>query len=95
MKISVVLCTYNGARYLAEQLDSIFAQTRKADEVLVQDDGSTDATWDILTRYAALHPEMRLLRNEGPHGVNANFYSAMRRATGDLLVISYHAFLFL
>lgn len=87
MKISVVLCTYNGARYLSEQLDSVFAQTRRADEVLVQDDGSTDATRDILARYAALHPEMRLLRNEGPHGVNANFYSAMRRATGDLLVI--------
>ena len=87
MKVSVVLCTYNGARYLPEQLDSIFAQTRRADEVLVQDDGSADATWDILSRYAALHPEMRLLRNEGPHGVNANFYSAMRRATGDLLVI--------
>ena len=87
MKISVVLCTYNGARYLPEQLDSIFAQTRKADEVLVQDDASTDATWDILSRYAALHPEMRLLRNEGPHGVNANFYAAMQRASGDLLVI--------
>lgn len=87
MKISVVLCTYNGARYLPEQLDSVFAQTRRADEVLVQDDGSSDATRDILARYAARHPEMRLLRNEGPHGVNANFYSAMRRATGDLLVI--------
>lgn len=87
MKVSVVLCTYNGARYLAEQLDSIFAQTRKADEVLVQDDGSTDTTWSILERYAAHHTEMRLLRNEGPHGVNANFYSAMQRATGDLLVI--------
>ena len=87
MKISVVLCTYNGARYLPEQLDSVFAQTRRADEVLVQDDGSSDATRDILARYAARHPEMRLLRNEGPHGVNANFYSAMRQATGDLLVI--------
>lgn len=87
MKISVVLCTYNGARYLPEQLDSIFAQKRQADEVLVQDDGSCDATWDILTRYAALHPEMRLSRNKGPHGVNANFYSALRQASGDLLVI--------
>lgn len=87
MKISVVLCTYNGERYLSEQLDSVFAQTLRADEVLVQDDGSTDATWSILESYAARHPEMRLLRNEGPHGVNANFYSAMRRASGDLLVI--------
>jgi glycosyltransferase involved in cell wall biosynthesis len=87
MRISVVLCTYNGERYLREQLDSVFSQTLRADEVLVSDDGSTDSTWAILEDYAARYPEMRLCRHGAPHGVNANFYSALREATGDLLVI--------
>ena len=87
MKISVVLCTYNGERYLRQQLDSVFAQTLRADEVLVSDDGSTDGTWSILTEYAVRYPEMRLRHNDAPHGVNANFYSAMRCAKGELLVL--------
>lgn len=88
MKVSIVLCTYNGERYLSRQLDSIFKQTRSADEVLVQDDGSIDGTWSILRHYADRHPQMRLLHNEGEHGVNANFYSAMMRATGDVLLLA-------
>lgn len=87
-RVSVVMCTYNGARFLREQLDSLLAQTRKADEIIVQDDGSTDDTWEILTTYAAAHPEIRLYRNEGERGVNHNFFSAMRRAGGDFIAIS-------
>ena len=42
MKLSIVLSTYNGGAYITEQLDSILNQTRKADEVLIFDDCSTD-----------------------------------------------------
>lgn len=86
--LSVVLCTYNGAPYLPEQLDSILAQTLRPDEIVVQDDGSTDGTLSILERYAATHPCIRLFRNEGEHGVNANFFSAMAKAQGDFIAIS-------
>ena len=42
--VSIILCTYNGARFIREQLDSIVAQTYPLLEVIIQDDGSTDDT---------------------------------------------------
>ena len=48
MKISVVMTTYNGEKYVEEQLDSIRVQTRKADEVLIFDDQSSDKTVKII-----------------------------------------------
>lgn len=86
-KISVVVCTYNGERFLREQLDSLLAQTRVPDEIIVQDDGSTDGTLRILQEYAARHPIFHILKNVGPHGVNPNFFSALRQATGSLIAI--------
>lgn len=86
--VSVVMCTYNGARYLREQLDSILAQTYPIHELIVQDDGSTDGTEAIVAEYAARHPFIRFCRNRAEKGVNGNFYSAMRLATGDLIAIS-------
>ena len=86
------MCTYNGAsRHLAEQLDSIFSQTLLPAELIVQDDGSTDNTMDLLHDYAAKAPEgmeMRVFRNEKQMGINANFFSAMRRAKGNLIAVS-------
>ena len=46
--VSIVLCTYNGEKYLREQLDSLLAQTYPLHEIIIQDDGSTDGTWEIL-----------------------------------------------
>lgn len=101
MSVSVVLCTYNGARYLSEQLDSLLSQTLLPDEILIQDDGSTDETEEIVRRYIddtlrydndddddnRKRPRIRFVRNEGPHGVNANFFTALQRAEGDFLAI--------
>ncbi|MGC8651613.1 MAG: glycosyltransferase, partial [Minisyncoccia bacterium] len=50
-KISVALCTYNGELYLREQLESILEQTFPPDEIIVCDDGSTDATIKILEEF--------------------------------------------
>src|SRR5574337_948147 len=52
-RLSIVMCTYNGAAYLQPQLDSLLAQTRLPDEIVIGDDGSTDATMDILRRFDA------------------------------------------
>ena len=87
-KISVVMCTYNGEKFVSEQIDSILAQTFPPLEIIIQDDNSTDQTWNILTEYAQKHPSVRIFRNENGKGVNANFYSAMQRATGDYIAIS-------
>jgi glycosyltransferase involved in cell wall biosynthesis len=49
--ISVAMATYNGEKYLEEQLDSILSQTLKPSEIIVCDDQSTDGTREILDRY--------------------------------------------
>lgn len=85
--ISIVMCTFNGERYLPEQMDSLLAQTYPVSEIIVQDDGSTDGTMALLRDYAAAHPVIKLYTNDGPHGVNNNFFSALRRATSDFIAI--------
>ena len=52
MKLLVLLSSYNGARFLREQLDSLLSQTLGGVEILVRDDGSTDGTREILAEYA-------------------------------------------
>ena len=60
MTISCIVPNYNHESFLRERLDSILAQTRLPDEVILLDDCSTDGSRDILREYAALHP--RLMR---------------------------------
>lgn len=90
--VSVVMCTYNGAsRHLAEQLDSILSQTILPMEIVVQDDGSTDNTLDVLHAYEQRMPEgvaLRIYSNPQQLGINANFFSAMRKAKGELIAVS-------
>ena len=56
LTVSVVMCTYNGKQFLREQMDSILAQDYPLHEIIVQDDRSTDDTWDILQTFAKAHP---------------------------------------
>ena len=66
--VTVSMATYNGARYLEETLHSVRAQTFTDFEVVMVDDCSTDGTWAILQRFAALDPRFRAVlspRNEG------------------------------
>ena len=58
MTTSVALCTFNGEKFLKEQLDSILNQTVTIDEIIVCDDGSTDATISILNSYKEKFPEI-------------------------------------
>lgn len=86
-RVSIALCTYNGERFLREQLDSLLAQTYPIFEIVAQDDGSTDRTMDILSEYAAANPTIKVYCNEAAHGVNGNFYSCISRCKGDLIAI--------
>lgn len=83
--VSVVLCTYNGAKYIKEQLDSILNQTYPADELIIQDDGSRDATLDIVKGYQKKYPQIKLYCNDNPLGFNYNFSTAFQRASGDYI----------
>ena len=49
--ISIALCTYNGEKYLTEQLQSLFDQTLRPNEIVISDDGSKDGTLDIVVQF--------------------------------------------
>lgn len=87
-KVSVVMCTYNGAKYLREQLNSIIHQTYPVCELIIQDDCSPDNTVEILKEYSKQHPYIHIYENQQTMGANRNFFSAMDRATGDYIAIS-------
>lgn len=87
-RISVVVATCDGASYLRQQLDSIVGQSRPPHEVVVVDDGSSDATWSILEAYARQYDWIRIHRNEARLGINGNFSKACALATGDLVFFS-------
>jgi glycosyltransferase involved in cell wall biosynthesis len=81
--ISIALCTYNGERYLADQIESLLAQDHADTELVVCDDGSTDRTWEILQHYAPRFRSCRLVRNECTLGVNKNFEQALTLCCGE------------
>ena len=86
--VSVVMCTYNGEKYLREQMDSILAQTYPIHEIIVCDDCSTDGTMDILQEYAAKYSFIKVRQNKQNLGFNSNFYHAFSQATGEYISIS-------
>jgi hypothetical protein len=89
MKLSVAMATHNGATYLGEQLDSIFAQIRLPDEMVVCDDQSSDATLDLLREYARRAPfPMRIVTNPKRLGSTKNFEQAVRLCSGDIVALS-------
>ncbi|WP_455056776.1 glycosyltransferase [Jutongia sp.] len=87
MKISVVISTYNGSRYIQEQLDSIRNQTRMPDEVLIFDDDSSDNTYEIISDYINLFKldNWKLQKNPRNYGWRKSFMHAISCATGDLI----------
>lgn len=87
-KVSIVMCTYNGEKYIREQLDSIIAQTYPIYELIIQDDGSTDNTMSIVREYEAKYSFVKSFVNSVNLGFNKNFESACMRTTGDFVAIS-------
>lgn len=88
-KISVAMCTYNGALYLREQLESIAAQTYPPDELVVCDDQSTDATREIITAFAEAAPfPVHLHVNDKNLGSTKNFERAIGFTRGDVIALA-------
>ena len=85
--ISVVLCTYNGADFLKEQMDSLLTQTWKPIEIIVSDDGSTDNTRDILLSYKH-HTQIQLFFQDKNLGPIKNVEFALRNTIGDFIAFA-------
>ena len=82
MKISVVMATYNGAKYLEQQILSILNQTQKPAEFIVCDDGSTDGTIGILEKFAQQN-KLRYIINDRQLGLVANFKKVVALANNN------------
>lgn len=86
--VSIVICTYNGLPYLQEQLESIVNQDYKNIEIIVVDDGSTDATWQVLLDWNTNYPNLfSFYKNQTNLGYNKNFETAIKKANGEFISI--------
>jgi glycosyltransferase involved in cell wall biosynthesis len=80
------MATYNGAKYIREQLDDLAAQTHLPAELVVCDDGSTDGTLDIVEQFATTAPfPVRIHRNPERLGYRANFINCAGLCSSDLI----------
>ena len=83
--ISVALCSYNGEKYIRQQLDSILTQTMPVDEIVIHDDCSTDSTYEILSDYASRYPRIFVRKNNANIGFLKNFENALAECQGDYI----------
>lgn len=89
MKTSVAMCTYNGEKYIKEQLKSILNQTVAIDEIIICDDGSNDKTTDIIGQIQLENPnKISLYKNPVNIGSNKNFEKAISICSGDYIFLS-------
>lgn len=86
--ISIALASYNGSKYIREQLDSILLQTYQNFELIICDDCSTDNTWQILEEYAAKDNRVKIFKNETNLGFKKNFEKAISKCRGEYIALS-------
>lgn len=85
--VSIALCTYNGERFLQEQIDSILTQTYHNIEIIVVDDCSQDTTVSILEHYASI-VNLRYVINEKNRGFVKSFERAISLCEGEYILLS-------
>lgn len=84
--VSVCMATFNGAKNIREQLESILVQLSEGDEIVISDDGSTDGTLDLINSFC--EPRIKLLINDVRLGPARNFERAMQHASGSVIYLS-------
>ena len=88
--VAILLCTFNGAQFLAKQLDSFAAQTHAVWQLWVSDDGSTDNTRTILMEFATRHPaRVRMVQTGPQRGFAYNFVNLLQRGDIDADYFAY------
>lgn len=86
--VSVVMCTFNGEKYIREQIDSILSQTYPIYEIIIQDDCSSDNTWYILQEYVHKYSIIKCYQNNKNIGSSLNFITALFRSKGEYTALS-------
>lgn len=86
MKISVCLASYNGEKYIGEQLESILKQLDETDELIISDDSSTDGTLAVIEGFP--DNRIRVLPGHSFYNPIFNFENALKQATGEMIVLS-------
>ena len=83
--ISIAMTTYNGEKFLCEQLDSILRQTYTDFELIICDDCSTDGTWKILAEYEKRDTRIQIHQNESNLGFKKNFEKTISFCNGEYI----------
>jgi glycosyltransferase involved in cell wall biosynthesis len=86
MRVSVCMATYNGEKYLHEQLKSILSQLDKTDEIIISDDSSTDSTLEIIN--SINDPRIKVICNQKFKSPIFNFENAINYSLGDIIFLS-------
>lgn len=86
--ISIAMATYNGAKWIQEQVESILSQTIQDFELIICDDCSTDGTWEVLNAIKQTDPRIYIHRNEVTLGFKKNFENAISLCNGELIALS-------
>ena len=84
--ISVCMASYNGEKYIKDQIKSILKQLGEKDELIISDDASTDHTQEIIREIN--DDRIKVVINKGQHGYTGNFYNALKFAKGDYVFLS-------
>ncbi len=85
---SILIATYNGAKYLADQIESIMAEVVPDDEIIIIDDASSDGTLEILLHYSARFPIVTVIRNDKNIGVTKTFERLLGLSTRNIVFLS-------
>ena len=87
VRVSVAMVTYNGEKFIREQLDSILTQLTGQDEIVISDDGSTDSTIAVLKEYQKKDKRVRIMN--GPRaGIKKNVEYALRQCKGQIIFLT-------
>lgn len=84
--VSVCMASFNGARFIKQQIDSILMQISDEDEIIISDDGSTDGTIDIIK--SIKDSRIILVSSSGGALTSYNFLNALKHAKGDYILLS-------
>jgi glycosyltransferase involved in cell wall biosynthesis len=80
------MATYNGEKYISKQVESILVQLSEADELIISDDGSIDATLAIIKAFN--DPRVKIFRNIHKSGPVGNFENALKNAKGEYIFLA-------
>ena len=84
---SICIATYNGEKYIKEQLNSILSQINEDDEIIISDDGSQDKTLDVIQEIT--DSRIVIIKNDSRrHGIIGNFQNALKHANGEYIFLS-------